>query len=396
MSLPLEGIRIVAVSQYGAGPYAMMHLADLGAEIIKIEDPSTGGDVSREVIFYAKEGDSLFYQAFNRNNRSFTLDFRAPEARRVLHDLVTHSDAVFNNLRGDQPRKLGLDYEALKAVNPRIVCCSLSGFGSSGSRAAEPSYDYIIQGLTGLQAITGDPGTPPTKAGISVIDFSAGFAAAMGLLAGIHRARATGQGCDIDVSLFDVAVSMTNYLAAWHLNRGYLPEKMADSAHPSLVPSQNFPTKDGWIVVMCNKEGFWVKLCKELGLDELLKDERFKDFEARFQHREQLLPILEERLMREPTARWIERLRGKVPCGPIRSFSEAFADPFLEERDMIWEVDSPVWGRIKVTGCPVKVAGEKGPRRAAPRLGEDTETIMRDLLGYSPEEIAALRRKGAV
>ncbi|MFQ6019400.1 MAG: CaiB/BaiF CoA transferase family protein, partial [Dehalococcoidia bacterium] len=320
-----------------------------------------------------------------------------PESREVFHRLVRVSDGVFNNLRGDQPRKLGLDYEALKEVNPRVVCCSLSGFGTSGSKAAQPSYDYIIQGLTGLQWITGDPGTPPTKAGISVIDFASGFAAAMALLAGVHQAQRTGQGCDLDVSLFDVSVSMMNYLAAWHLNQGYIPEKMPDSAHPSLVPSQNFPTKDSYIVVMCNKEGFWVRLCQGLGLSELLEDERFKDFEGRFQHREVLLPLLKERFRQETTAHWLEHLKGAgVPCGPIRTFSECFSDPFLKERDMIWELDSPVWGRIKVTGCPVKVAGTSSPQRAAPRLGEDTVTILGEMLGYSLEEIEALRQKGAV
>ena len=397
MSLPLEGLRIVAVTQYGAGPFAVMHLADLGAEVIKIEDPSTNGDVGREVIFYTKDNDSLFYQAFNRNNQSVTLDFRVPESREVFHRLVRVSDAVLNNLRGDQPRKLGLDYEALKDINPKIVCCSLSGYGSSGSRAAEPSYDYIIQGLTGLQSITGDPGTPPTKAGISVIDYASGFAAAMALLAGVHKAQRSGQGSDLDVSLFDVAISMMTYLATWHLNQGYEPTKMADSAHPSLVPSQNFPTKDGFIVVMCNKEGFWRRLCKQLELNELLEDERFTDFESRFQHQDELLPILTERFRQETTSHWVEHLRaGRVPCGPIHSFSEGLADPFLQERDMIWEVDSAVWGKIKTAGCPVKVAGETSPRRAAPTLGQDTVAVLGELLGYSEDDIGSLREKGAI
>ena len=397
MSLPLEGLRIVAVTQYGAGPYAAMHLADLGADVIKIEDPTTGGDIGREVIPFVKSNDSLFYQAFNRNNRSVTLNFRVPEAKEVFQRLVKISDAVLNNMRGDQPRKLGLDYEALKDINPKVVCCSLSGYGTSGSRAKEPAYDYIIGGLAGLQSITGEPDSPPAKAGISVIDYATGFAAAMSVLAGIHGREKTGRGCDIDISLFDTAISMMNYLAAWHLNGGFKPVKMADSAHPSLTPSQNFPTKDGYVVVMCNKEGFWRRLAQAMALPELLEDERFKDFEARWENQKTLLEILKERFRQESTDYWLKTLReGRVPVGPIYDFGQAFSDPFLKERDMIWEVDSPVWGKLKVAGCPVHVAGETSPRRGAPIMGQDTASILGDMLGYSAAEIESLQEKGAV
>jgi crotonobetainyl-CoA:carnitine CoA-transferase CaiB-like acyl-CoA transferase len=396
MSLPLEGIRIVAVSQYGAGPFATMHLADLGAEVIKIEDPSTHGDSAREVIPYTRENDSLFYQSFNRNKKSVTLDLHNPLARDIFRRLVKKSDVVFNNLRGDQPAKLGLNYESLKSVNPRIVCCSLSGFGTTGPKVVEPSYDYIIQAFTGLQSITGDPETPPTRAGISVIDFATGFAAGLALMVGLHKVSRTGQGCDVDVSMYDVATSMISYLAASHLNKAFTPQKMEDSAHPTLVPCQNFQTLDGWIVVMCIKEEFWRRLCRELDAPEIGKDPRFKDFESRAKNRGILTPLLKGIFQRRTTAEWLATLRGKVPCGPIRSFAEAFADPLLQERGMIWEIDAPGWGRLKEVGCPIKISDAPYPKKPAPRLGEHTEEVLLELVGCSRDELNALRQKGAI
>jgi crotonobetainyl-CoA:carnitine CoA-transferase CaiB-like acyl-CoA transferase len=396
MSLPLEGIRILAVSQYGAGPFATMHLADLGAEIIKIEDPSTNGDSAREVIPYVQEDDSLFFQSFNRNKKSVTLNLRNPLAVDVFLRLVKVSHAVFNNLRGDQPAKLGLDYESLKYVNRKIVCCSLSGFGTTGPKVVEPSYDYIIQGYTGLQDITGEPGTPPARAGISIIDFSTGYAAALALMVGLQKAGKTGEGCDIEVSMYDVATSMTNYLGTWHLNRGFTPHKMEDSAHPTLVPCQNFRTSDGWIVVMCIKEEFWTRLCNELNAPEIGEDPRFKDFEGRAENRHFLLPILKAIFKDRTTAEWLTMLRGKVPCGPVRSFSEAFADPLLRQRDMIWEIDTPAWGRLKEVGCPIRVSGANYPKRPAPRLGEHTDEVLLRLAGCTRDEIDSLRRKNAI
>jgi len=279
---PLEGVRILAVEQFGAGPYGTMALADLGAEVIKIEDPTTRGDVSRTVPPYRlTETDSIYFQALNRNKKSLVLDIRPREGREIFHRLVKVSDAVYNNLRGDVPRKIGITYDALKAVNPKIVCCSLTGFGMTGPRAAEPGYDYLMQGYAGLMSITGEPGAPPAKFGVSVIDLCGGYVSALGLAAGVIRARATGLGCDVDVGLLDTAVSLLNYLGVWHLNRGYLPTKLADSAHASLVPSQVFPTRDGHIIVMCFKEKFWQELCEILGAPELADDPRFKTFDVR-------------------------------------------------------------------------------------------------------------------
>ncbi|HEU5324111.1 MAG TPA: CoA transferase, partial [Methylomirabilota bacterium] len=292
---PLDGLRVLAVSQFGAGPFGTQLLADLGAEVIKIEDPAVGGDSARYVPPYRTEGDSLYFQSFNRGKKSVTLDLRHPEGRRVFHDLVRVSHAVYNNLRGDQPARLGLDYPALRAVNPAVVCCSLSGFGTTGPRAAEPAFDYLIQGYAGWMSVTGEPDGPPGKCGVSVVDFAGGYVSMAALLAGLWDAQRTGEGRDVDVSLLDTAVSMLSYFAIWALNRDWQPARVADSGHQTLVPAQNFPTRDGWIVVFCNKEKFWTALVDALELPAVAADPRFATFTDRLAHRAALVPLLAAR-----------------------------------------------------------------------------------------------------
>ncbi len=246
---PLEDVRILAVEQYGAGPFGTLHLADMGADVIKIEDPRAGGDVGRYVPPFQEGEDSLFFETFNRNKRSLNLDITAPAGRQVFEDLVRRSDAVYSNLRGGVPARLRLRYDDLKHLNPAIVCCSLTGFGMTGPRQTEPGYDYILQGLAGWMSLTGEPDGPPTKSGLSLVDYSGGFVAAIALLIGLHAARRDGVGMDCDVSLFDTAMNLLSYPATWHMTAGFEPHRTARSAHPSVVPFQNFPTADGWIVV---------------------------------------------------------------------------------------------------------------------------------------------------
>lgn len=396
MTLPLTGIRIIAIEQYGAGPFATMHLADMGAEIIKIEDPTAGGDMSRGVPPYAIEGDSLFYQSLNRNKKSVTLNLRSSEGYEAFLDLVKVSDAVLNNLRGDQPARLRIDYASLRGVNPRVVCCSLSGFGVKGPRAADPGFDYLVQAEAGYMALTGDPGGPPTKSGVSVVDFSTGYSAAVALLTGLVQTLRTGVGCDMQVSLLDTALSMLNYLAAWHLNEGYQPQRLADSSHPSLVPSQAFPTRDGYMMVMCNKEHFWPKLCERLGAPELRDDPRFATFAGRLEHREQVIPLLKERFSRRTTAEWIEHLSGHVPVAPIPDFATALSDVFAWAPDRVISVEHPIFGTVRQIACPLRVEGEELHYVRAPSLGEHTEEVLRGCLGYSGEKIDSLRKGGAI
>jgi crotonobetainyl-CoA:carnitine CoA-transferase CaiB-like acyl-CoA transferase len=394
---PLEGVRVLAFSQLGAGPYAMMLLGDLGAEVVKVEDPTTGGDEARTVPPYNDPvaRDGLYFQSLNRGARSLTLNLRAPEARSLLHRLVARVDAVYNNLRGDLPAKLGLDYAALGSVNPRIVCCSLSGFGRTGPRAGEPAYDYLLQAYAGFMSVSGEPDAPPTKCGVSIIDFSGGILSALALMIGLYRARTTGAGCDIDVALLDTALSMLNYLAVWTLNRPWQPRRYADGAHQSLVPSQSFQTADGWLAIMIMKEKFWDRLVERMELPALRDDPRFRTFADRLAHRATLVPLLKAEFRRRTTAEWLERLRGHVPVAPVYSVEEALRDEQTLARDMVVEVAHPLFGALAQVGCPIKIEGVSPRFAPASALGADTAALLAEV-GVAPDELARLRNRGVV
>ena len=393
---PLDGLRILAVSQFGAGPFGTQMLADLGADIIKIEDPGVGGDSARYVPPFQGEADSPYFQSFNRGKRSVSLNLRHPDGQAVLHDLVRVSDAVFNNARGDLPDKLGLTYDALKAINPRVVCCSLTGYGRTGPRAAEPAFDYLVQGYAGYMAVTGEPDGPPGKCGVSVIDFAGGYAAMVGLMVGLFDAQRTGVGRDVDISLLDTAVSMLSYFAVWTLNRDWIAERTRSSAHQTIVPAQNFPTRDGWIVIFCNKDKFWRDLVETLGAPELAEDARFRTFTDRFANKDALLPLLQARFATRTTSEWLDRLRGRVPCAPVNDVRQALADPQVLARDMIVEVEHPDFGPLREVRSPVRTEGEIRHPARAPRLGEHTDQILREILSYSDGTIARLRATGVI
>jgi len=397
--LPLQGLRVLAVSSFGAGPWATMLLADLGAEVIKIEDPSTGGDTARTVppLQDGVEADSVYFQSMNRNKRSLTLDLRSEAGREIFRRLVAQSDVVYNNLRGDQPAKLGLHYEALRDVNPKVVCVACSGYGNHSSKAAEPGYDFVVQALSGYMALTGEPGGPPSRCGVSVIDFATGLISLVGLFAGLERARATGAGGDVETSLFEGAFSMLNYLAAWSLNADFQPKRRAFSAHQTVAPVQIFPTADGWIYIMCMKDKFFAELCAALAHEELLRDSRFADMAARHAHREVLTERLSAILRERPTQEWLDRLRGKLPCAPVYDLEQALADPFVLELGLLWEVDHPDFGPLREIACPVKLPGtDPLPRRPAPKLGADSAAILRELLELPEQRIAELRAAGVI
>lgn len=387
---------MLAVSQFGAGPYSSMILAELGAEVIKIEDPATGGDVSRSVPPYTIDQDSLYFQSFNRNKKSVTLNVKSTEGRRIFQELAAVSHAVLNNLRGDQVLKLGLNYASLKRVNPKIVCCSLSGFGTKGPHASEPGYDYLMQAYAGYMSITGDPQGPPATCGVSVIDHAAGFAAALGLTAAVFAAEQTGRGRDVEVSLIDTAFSMLSYLAIWNLNRDYEPARRPGSAHQTLVPVQTFHTQEGYLVIFCAKESFWQKLCVALDLGFLLNDERFTSFSKRLKNREPLLAILQDKLLTRTTKEWLALLRGKVPCAPVNNLPDALRELAKLNKDMIVETEHPVFGRIRQVASPIAAPRIPRKQRRAPALGEHTDEILRDYLGYNQKRIAELRNKQVV
>ena len=394
--LPLEGVRVIAAEQFGAGPWGTMMLADLGAEVIKIENPETGGDVARYVPPYKVAQDSLYFQSFNRNKKSMTLNLQHPRGQEILQGLAAVSDCVFNNLRGDLPARLGLDYAALGKIKPSIVCCSLSAFGRTGDRAAEPGYDYLMQGYAGWMSLTGDPESPPQKAGLSLVDLSAGVMASLGIVSAIFRARQTGQGCDVDVNLFDAALSQLGYVGAWHLTKGYQPQRMADSSHPSQVPSQVLPTKDGWLVVMCAKEKFYQNLVRILGAPELAGDARFRTFEDRLKNRDILIPILKDLSRQETTATWLERLRGEVPCAPVNSVEEAFGDSQVAEHEMVLELPHPTFGVVRQVASPIQISDSKMHHHRGPELGEHTDMVLETYLNLSREEIEVLWEEGVL
>jgi crotonobetainyl-CoA:carnitine CoA-transferase CaiB-like acyl-CoA transferase len=393
---PLEDVRVLAIEQYGAGPFGTLHLAELGAEVIKIEDPATGGDVARYVPPGQAGEDSLFFETFNRNKRSLSLDLGNPAGRQVFEDLVRVSDAVYSNLRGDVPARLRIRYADLAPINPAIVCCSLSGFGMTGPRRAEPAYDYLLQGLAGWMSVTGEPDGPPTKSGLSLVDYCGGLVAALAVLAGVHAARRDGAGMDCDLALFDTAVSLLAYVGTWYLTAGIEPRRVPMSGHPSLVPFQNFRTADGWIVVACPKEKFWRRLCAALDRLGLADDPRFADFAARLAHAGELRALLGEAFAAAPSARWLERLAAAgVPCAPVQSVPEALADPQTAARGLVVQTAHPRFGTVRQLRSPVRVGEAPPPGRPAPRRHEDGDALLAALLGYDGSRLGALAARGA-
>lgn len=377
MTLPLEGVRIVAVEQYGAGPFGTQHLADLGAEVIKIENPADGGEIGRHVgPYFFEEGDSHFYQSFNRNKKSVTLNLKNAEEKAQLIELLKEADALYDNLRGDLPEKLGLTYAQLKQHNPALVCCHLSAYGREGARKAWPGYDYLMQAEAGYCSLTGEPGGPPARFGLSIIDMMTGTTAALALVSALIGARATGIGRDVDVSLYDVAMHNLNYLATWYLNDGVKTTRTPRSAHPSLTPSQLFKTRDGWMFIMCNKEKFWAVLARLIDKPQWASDPRYCDFKARLANRDQLTEALDAVLMQQPTAYWLEHFGGQVPAAPVNDVGQALDNPFAHEQGLIFNVEHPVRGTIKTLACPIRCPGETLPNRPAPRLGAHNQSIL--------------------
>lgn len=399
--LPLKGLRILAFEQFGAGPFATMNLADLGAEVIRVESPPTEdgeppGDIARHTGDYKLgANDSQYFQSFNRSKRAITLDIRKPEGRAALHRLVDGVDAVLNNLRGDLPARLGLDYAALSQRKPSIVCVHISGYGREGARAAWPAYDYLAQAEAGFCALTGEPGTTPARAGLPVIDMLSGLTAALSLLAGVQGARATGIGRDLDVSLYDVAVQNLTYVATWYLNEGFAVPRRPRGGHPFIVPCEMFPTADGHVFVMCIKPGFWRRYCETIGLPDLPKDTRFRGFDDRLANRDALVAILDPVMVTRSSAEWVALLAGKVPVAPVLSLAEALDNPYLRDRGGVMTLDHPARPDLKVVASAIRSDGARLSGRPGPGYGADTDAVLAEA-GYTQDEIAQLRALGAV
>ncbi len=378
----------MAVEQYGAGPFGSLYLADLGADVIKIEDPGTGGDVSRYIPPGQSGTDSLFFEAFNRGKRSIALDLKSAQGRAVFERLVASADAVYSNLRGDQPQRLGLTYEALRAANPAIVCVALTGYGRTGPDARLPGYDALIQAESGWAALTGSPDGPPTKSGLSLADYIAGLTAVLGLMVALFDARRTGLGRDVDTNLYDSALAMLSYPATWFLSSGFASQRHAMSAHPSVVPFQFFATADGYIAIAAPKEKFFRALVEQMGLSDLGSDPRFADFEGRRHNREVLLARLTGRFAERTTADWLATLRGVIPIAPVRSMEAALDRDELAARGMLAEYDHPAFGRVGSIGLPLTMTDHAPNYRAAPGLGADGAALLEEL-GFPADWLAS-------
>ena len=395
MTLPLAGLRILSLEQYGAGPYGTMCLAQMGADVIKLEPPR-GGDSSRATgPYFLGADDSLFYQTFNLSKRSLTLDLKTRDGQAILHRLVETADAVTNNARGDQPEKLGLTHAALGKVKPSIVCVHASAYGRGNARESWPGYDYLMQAEAGFLALTGEPDAPPTRFGLSMVDFMTGQMLATATLAGILQARATGRGGDFDIALLEAALHQTSYPATWYLNEGHATGRSPRSAHPSVTPSQLFRTSDGWIFVMAQLPKFWDRLTDAIGAPGLRADPRFAAMGDRLENRAQLTAILDDIFMQAPTAHWIERLGGQCPVAPVHDLAQALTNSFIHQRGMVMDVPHPARPDMRALASPILVDGARLPARHAPALGADTGDILAEL-GFDSRAVADLRARGVV
>ena len=393
----LNGIRILSVEQYGAGPFGTQFLAALGAEVIKVEQPEEGGDVSRQVgpHFHAglpQTAASLFFQSLNAGKKSLTLSLRDAQGRELFHRLCRGAHAVASNLRGDVPARLGLTYEQLREVNPAIVCAHLTGYGREGERANWPGYDYLMQAEAGYFALTGEPDSPPARMGLSMIDYMTGVLMSLGLVSGVLDAQRTGRGCDVDVSLMDVALSNLNYVGLWQLNAGAETTRQPRSAHPSLTPCQLYTTQDGWIFLMCNKEKFWHALCERIGQPGLAREPRFADYPARLRHRDELTVVLDAALRERTTAQWMAVLGGHVPAAPVNSVAQALEHAGAHA---LAEVAVPGAQALRLLRSPLRDSKPGAEPTAAPALGQHTAELLAEV-GVDGPALAALRARGVV
>ncbi len=375
MNKPLTGIRVLTLEQFGAGPYGTMFMAELGAEVIKVEAPE--GDPSRQVGPYKLgKDDSEYFQAWNLGKKSVTLDLKSPEGRKQFEALVKTADCVVNNMRGTQPAKLGIDYASLKRVKPSIVCLHISAYGRSNERADWPGYDFLMQAEAGLMELTGDPTGAPTRVGVSLIDSMSGLTGTVGLLACLLRAKTTGQGGDVDTCLYDVAMHQLTYPGTWYLNEGDVSPRVPRSAHLSLAPVQTYPTRDSWIFVMCMTQKFWLELCQVMGRDDLLSDPRFPDPGARARNRAALDEALDPTFKTRTTVEWLASFNGVLPAAPVYRLDQALDSAFARSTGMVSSVPHPAKGQLRVIANPIRIDGERLSQEACSPLGDDNKRYL--------------------
>jgi crotonobetainyl-CoA:carnitine CoA-transferase CaiB-like acyl-CoA transferase len=395
MGFPLDGVRILELGQIIAGTYGCQVLSDLGAEVIKVETPE--GDLGRIPSVAPIRGVSGLFLTFNRNKKSIVINLKTEAGLEVFYDLVARSDVVIDNFRPGVLERLKIDYATLSAINPRIVQCSVTGFGEAGEYKDFPAVDIIIQAISGYMAVTGEPGRPPVRTGIPIADLAGGIFSCKAILAALFDRERTGEGRRIELSMFDGLLNLLTYMGTMWLTVGELP-KQPGSAHEYTVPWQAFAVKDGYVVVATRQDAFWKKLCQALGEPGLAGDPRFATNADRVANRATLVPRLEAILATRTVDEWMALFKAAdVPAAPVNNLDRAFAEPPVAERDMIVEYEHPDAGKVRLPGNPIKMSGMEGTiSRPAPRLGEHTDSVLGELLGLPAERIAALRKGGAL
>ena len=397
MPRPLEGIRVLSLCHVLAGPFATMVLADLGADVIKIERPDQG-DLARQNGPF-KDGHSMYFQSMNRGKRSLALNLRSPKGKEIFLKLAEKADIVIQNFRVGTMERLGLDYSVLKWRNPRIIYASISGFGQTGPYATKTAFDIIVQGMGGMLSVTGEPDGPPIRPGASLGDTICSLYTVVGILAALQERERSGKGQELDMSMLDCQVSILENAVSRYLTTGEVP-KPTGSRHPIATPFQAFQTRDGHIVVamMGKDEARWSHFCALLSREDLAKDGRFADSFSRFQEAERLEPIFREAMLKKTSAEWLEELTAAdIPCGPMNTIDKVVNDPQVAHRGMITEVEHRKLGKLRTHNTPLKLSRTPARvDRAAPELGEHSEEVLKGLLGMTDDEVAALRQDGVV
>jgi formyl-CoA transferase len=392
--MALEGVRVIDQTQVMAGPFCSMLLADMGAEVIKVEPP--GGEHTRRMELEIIPGVSASFLAVNRNKKGVTLDLKRPEGVAILKKLAQTADVLVENYRPGVASRLGVDYRALSAVNPRLIYCSISGFGQTGPYASRGGFDLVAQGMSGIMSATGSEGGPPVKVGVPITDLGAGLFGVFGILCALRARRVIGRGQLVDTSLFEAGLALSAWEATEYWYTGEIPRRLG-TAHRLNAPYQAYRASDGHFTVGAANQKLWPLFAGVLGLDHLVDDLRFRDVGARLRNRAELEVLVEQVTVREPRAHWLARCEeAGIPAGPIHTVPEALADPHAQARGMVQEYDHPQVGRVKGLGNPVKLSRSPAAvRKAAPLLGEDNDAVLGEL-GYDEAAIAAFRDKGII